>query len=247
MHQARMLSADSPQPGRRGTDSPASSEPTPANKGSPAPPQQQRSPAADQSEGAAEETGEGSSKMTLDIASFRKPGEKTFTQRARLFVGSLPLDVTEEEFKNLFAKYGKISDVFINRERGFGFETRTLAEIAKVEVDGTVLNNRPLKVRFATHGAALTVRNLLPVVTNELLEKLHHFYCDREREQPPRFAQPGTFEFEYASRWKALDEMEKQQREQVDRNIKEAKEKLESELEAAKNEHQLMLMRQGKR
>lgn len=67
----------------------------------------------------------------------------------------------------------------------------------------------------------------------------------REREQPPRFAQPGTFEFEYASRWKALDEMEKQQREQVDRNIREAKEKLEAEMEAARHEHQLMLMRQG--
>lgn len=76
-----------------------------------------------------------------------------------------------------------------------------------------------------------------------------HFYCKifiREREQPPRFAQPGTFEFEYASRWKALDEMEKQQREQVDRNIREAKEKLEAEMEAARHEHQLMLMRQGK-
>lgn len=67
----------------------------------------------------------------------------------------------------------------------------------------------------------------------------------REREQPPHFAQPGTFEFEYASRWKALQEMEKQQREQVDKNIREAKEKLEAELESAKHEHQLMLMRQG--
>lgn len=76
---------------------------------------------------------------------------------------------------------------------------------------------------------------------------LHVFKCKlREREQPPRFAQPGTFEFEYASRWKALDEMEKQQREQVDRNIREAKEKLEAEMEAARHEHQLMLMRQGK-
>ena len=72
------------------------------------------------------------------------------------------------------------------------------------------------------------------------------FFPSREREQPPRFAQPGTFEFEYSSRWKALDEMEKQQREQVDRNIKEAKEKLEAELESAKHEHQLMLMRQGR-
>lgn len=39
--------------------------------------------------------------------------------------------------------------------------------------------------------------------------------------------------------------MEKQQKEQVDKNIREAKEKLEAELESAKHEHQLMLMRQG--
>lgn len=78
--------------------------------------------------------------------------------------------------------------------------------------------------------------------------KLKTPYCTcpcREREQPPRFAQPGTFEFDYSSRWKALDEMEKQQREQVNRNIQEAKEKLEAEMETAKHEHQLMMMRQG--
>lgn len=40
--------------------------------------------------------------------------------------------------------------------------------------------------------------------------------------------------------------MEKQQRDQVDRNIKEAKERLEAEMESAKHEHQLMLMRQGR-
>lgn len=67
----------------------------------------------------------------------------------------------------------------------------------------------------------------------------------REREQHPRFAQPGSFEYEYAMRWKALMEMEKQQFEQVDRNIKEAQEKLEQEMEAARHEHQVMLMRQG--
>lgn len=67
----------------------------------------------------------------------------------------------------------------------------------------------------------------------------------REREQLPRFAQPGSFEYEYAMRWKALMEMEKQQFEQVDRNIKEAQEKLEQEMEAARHEHQVMLMRQG--
>uniref|UniRef100_A0A803TGB3 Paraspeckle component 1 n=1 Tax=Anolis carolinensis TaxID=28377 RepID=A0A803TGB3_ANOCA len=265
---------------------------------------------------------QGGSGFTVDIKSFLKPGEKSYTQRCRLFVGNLPTDITEEDFKRLFERYGEPSEVFINRDRGFGFirlESRTLAEIAKAELDGTILKSRPLRIRFATHGAALTVKNLSPVVSNELLEQAFSQFgpveravvvvddrgratgkgfvefaakpparkalerCSdgaflltttprpvivepmeqfddedglpeklmqktqqyhKEREQPPRFAQPGTFEFEYASRWKALDEMEKQQREQVDRNIKEAKEKLEAEMEAARHEHQLMLMRQ---
>ncbi|XP_035248742.1 paraspeckle component 1-like isoform X3 [Anguilla anguilla] len=260
--------------------------------------------------------------MTLDLKGFRKPGEKTFTQRCRLFVGNLPTDLTGEDFKKLFSKYGEANEVFINRDRGFGFirlETRMLAEIAKAELDGTVMRNRPIRIRFATHGSALTVRNLSQTVSNELLEQAFSQFgpveraivvvddrgrptgkgfvefaskpaarkalerCGdgalllttsprpaivepteqfddedglpekllqksaqyhKEREQPPRFAQPGTFEFEYSSRWKALDEMEKQQRDQVDRNIREAKEKLEAEMEAARHEHQLMMMRQ---
>ncbi|XP_006006745.1 paraspeckle component 1 isoform X2 [Latimeria chalumnae] len=260
--------------------------------------------------------------LTLDIKNFRRPGEKTYTQRCRLFVGNLPTDITEPDFKKLFDKYGEPSEVFINKDRGFGFirlETRTLAEIAKAELDGTILKNRPLRIRFATHGSALTVKNLSPVVSNELLEQAFSQFgqveraivivddrgrptgkgfvefaakpparkalerCSegafllttsprpvmvepmeqfddedglpekllpkspqyhKEREQPPRFAQPGTFEFEYATRWKALDDMERQQRDQVDRNIRDAKEKLELEMETARHEHQLMLMRQ---
>lgn len=62
-----------------------------------------------------------SMEMTLDLKSFRRPGEKTFTQRCRLFVGNLPTDITEEDFKKLFSKYGEANEVFINRDRGFGF------------------------------------------------------------------------------------------------------------------------------
>ncbi|XP_034033506.1 paraspeckle component 1 [Thalassophryne amazonica] len=305
-------------PKQTATQSKSSSQPVNVNvdsadKESSAPPAQKP---------AAAERADGPSKMTLDLKSFRRPGEKTFTQRCRLFVGSLTPEVKEEDFRKLFAKYGKASEVFVNPERGFAFirlETRTLAEIAKAELDGTILNNRAIQVRFATHGAALTVSNLLPAVTNELLEEVFsqfgpveraivitddrgrptgkgivefankpvarkalerctegallltttpcpvivepaEQYDDteglpekmlqktvkyhKEREQPPRFAQPGTFEFEFSSRWKALDEMEKQQREQVDRNIRDAKKKLETEMESAKHEHQLMLMRQ---
>lgn len=70
---------------------------------------------------------------------------------------------------NLHVHHWGIIDLFLVFQ-----ETRTLAEIAKCELDGTVMNNRPLRIRFATHGSALTVRNLLPAVTNELLEQVGH-------------------------------------------------------------------------
>ncbi|KAM9821856.1 non-POU domain-containing octamer-binding protein [Syngnathus typhle] len=260
--------------------------------------------------------------LTLDLQSFRKPGEKTFTQRSRLFVGNLPAGVTEDDIEKLFAKYGKATEVFVNKDRGFGFvrlETRIIAEIARAELDDAPFRGRPIRVRFATHGAALSVKNLPDFVSNELLEEAFSVFgqieraviivddrgrptgkgiveytskpaarkaldkCNdgaylltafprpiivepmeqlddeeglseklinknqqyhKEREQPPRFAQPGSFEYEYAMRWKALMEMEKQQYEMVDRNMKEAQEKLEAEMEAARHEHQVMLMRQ---
>ncbi|XP_036283050.1 non-POU domain-containing octamer-binding protein-like [Pipistrellus kuhlii] len=260
--------------------------------------------------------------FTIDLKHFRKPGEKTFTQRSRLFVGNLPPDVTEEEMRKLFEKYGKAGEVFIHKDKGFGFiclATRTLAEIAKVELDNTLLRGRHLRVRCACHSASLSVRNLPQHVSNELLEEAFSAFgrveravvivddrgrpsgrgivefsgkpaaqkaldrcregsflltafprpvtvelMDRlddeeglpeklltknqqfhkEREQPPRFAQPGSFEYAYAMRWKALLEMEKRQQDQVDRNIREAREKLAMEMEAARQDHQVMLMRQ---
>uniref|UniRef100_G1L1Y0 Splicing factor proline and glutamine rich n=1 Tax=Ailuropoda melanoleuca TaxID=9646 RepID=G1L1Y0_AILME len=257
-----------------------------------------------------------------NLSLLRRPGEKTYTQRCRLFVGNLPADITEDEFKRLFAKYGEPGEVFINKGKGFGFiklESRALAEIAKAELDDTPMRGRQLRVRFATHAAALSVRNLSPYVSNELLEEAFSQFgpieravvivddrgrstgkgivefaskpaarkaferCSegvflltttprpvivepleqlddedglpeklaqknpmyqKERETPPRFAQHGTFEYEYSQRWKSLDEMEKQQREQVEKNMKDAKDKLESEMEDAYHEHQANLLRQ---
>ncbi|XP_016385846.1 splicing factor, proline- and glutamine-rich-like isoform X2 [Sinocyclocheilus rhinocerous] len=278
------------------------------------PPPQQQQPIT-KSEDSSQEL-----KATLSL--LRKPGEKTYTQRCRLFIGNLPNDITEPEFRKLFAKYGEPSEIFINQSKGFGFirlESRALAEIAKAELDDTPMKGRPLRVRFATHSAALSVRNLSPFVSNELLEEafsqfgmveravvtvddrgrstgkgivefsskpaarkaldrisdgvflltsaprpivveLLEQYDDedglpeklaqknpsyqKEREQPPRFARPGTFEFEYSKRWKSLDEMEKQQRQQVEKNIREAREKLEAEMEDAYHEHQANMLRQ---
>ncbi|RVE66736.1 hypothetical protein OJAV_G00110590 [Oryzias javanicus] len=234
-------------------------------------------------------------KATLSM--LLKPGEKTYSQRCRLFVGNLPNDITEEDFKKMFAKYGEPSEVFINKAKGFGFirlESRALAEIAKAELDDTPMRNRPLReafsqfgmveraivivddrgrstckgiVEFSSRAAArkaldrcnegvfLLTSSPRPVVVEPLEqydtedglpEKLaqKNPKYQAAREEPPRFARPGTFEFEYAKRWKSLDEMEKQQRQQVEKNMREAREKLESEMDDAYHEHQANLLRQ---
>lgn len=113
MHVNIQNSSTSPKPQNpnRNTDSPSTERVQKMEGATPSP--KVTSPQAE---------GEGEPReMTLDLKSFRKPGEKTFTQRCRLFVGNLPTDITEEDFRKLFAKYGEANEVFINRDRGFGF------------------------------------------------------------------------------------------------------------------------------
>ncbi|CAD7694142.1 unnamed protein product [Nyctereutes procyonoides] len=209
--------------------------------------------------------------LTIDLKNFRKPGEKTFTQRSRLFVGNLPPDITEEEMRKLFEKYGKAGEIFIHKDKGFGFiclETRTLEEIARVELDNMSLRGKQLHVRFACHrsfsvfgqveravvitddrgrpsgkgivefsgkpaarkaldrcreGSFLLTTFPRPVTVEpmdqlddeeglpeKLVIKNQQFH--KEREQPPRFAQPGSSEYEDATCWKALMEMENRSR-----------------------------------
>lgn len=50
-----------------------------------------------------------------------KRPEKKFTGRCRLFVGNLPNDMTDDEFKKLFAPFGESTEHFLNSGRGFGF------------------------------------------------------------------------------------------------------------------------------
>ncbi len=87
---------------------------------SPADPSEKMDPAAPSPPGPSPTNTE-PQEMTLNPKNFRRPGEKTFTQRCRLFVGNLPSDMTEEDFKKLFSKYGEANEVFVNLDRGFGF------------------------------------------------------------------------------------------------------------------------------
>ena len=47
--------------------------------------------------------------------------EKKFGNRARLYVGNLPRLITEDELLNLFKPYGEIKQVYIEKDKNFGF------------------------------------------------------------------------------------------------------------------------------
>lgn len=107
---------------------------------------------------------------------------RIFTFKRQLFVGTLPADITEDEFKRLFTKYGEPGEGFINKSKGFGFiklESRALAEIGKAEFDDNLMRSRQFHVWFATHAATLPVQNLL--VSNELLEEAFIQFGHNER------------------------------------------------------------------
>uniref|UniRef100_A0A673TY14 RRM domain-containing protein n=1 Tax=Suricata suricatta TaxID=37032 RepID=A0A673TY14_SURSU len=126
-------------------------------------------------------TAQGLIQACSNLSLLRRPGEKTCTQSCQLFVGNLPADITEDEFKRLFAKYGETGEVFV---KGFGFtklESRALAEIAKAEIDDTPMRGRQLGLCFATHAAALSTGNLSPHVSQELLEEAFSQFVPIER------------------------------------------------------------------
>lgn len=69
--------------------------------------------------------------------------KKTYADEQQVFVGNLPLDISEDELRNFFATYGKIADVRVNRNNqgprnlpgrtpNYGFITFESAESVKV-------------------------------------------------------------------------------------------------------------------
>jgi RNA recognition motif-containing protein len=80
------------------------------------------------------------------------------TANKKLYVGSLPYSVTEEELNNLFSAYGKIESVriivdkFTGQSKGFGFVEMADADEAQKAIEainGMKLNGRTLIVNEA--------------------------------------------------------------------------------------------------
>lgn len=249
--------------------------------------------------------------------------EKKFAGRARLYIGNVTNDITDDDLNGLFSSYGETNELFVNREKNFAFirmDYRSNAEKAKRELDGSMHKGRVLKVRFAPLGASVKVKNLTPWVSNELLEMAFSVFGEVERavvvvdergnskregvvefarknsalaalrkcaegcyfltsslrpvvlepyepnddidgypeknlpkksadyykarEVGPRMAAPGSFEYEYGTRWKQLHELYKQKEEAMLREMKLDEEKLEAQMEYARYEQETELLRE---
>lgn len=75
-----------------------------------------------------------------------------------------------------------------------------------------------------------------------LFKKSSDFF--KEREVGPRFANQGSFENEYGTRWKQLHELYTKKKDALKREMKMEEEKLEAQMEYAKYEHETELLRE---
>lgn len=75
----------------------------------------------------------------------------------RMYVGNLPYSSSEDDLRDLFARYGTVGDVNVirdretGRSRGFGFVEmdQQQADDAMTELDGSEFGGRTLKVNEA--------------------------------------------------------------------------------------------------
>ena len=69
-------------------------------------------------------------------------------------------------------------------------------------------------------------------------------FCTRERELPPRFAQPSTLEYAIASKWQQAYEDEKMQRDELEQRLKQNRNEIQNQMEVIKEQHRTDLLRQ---
>lgn len=69
----------------------------------------------------------------------------------RLFVGSIPGSATEKDVRELFEKYGEISDLYYNNAKNFAFVKYPAsgADKAQMEVHGMTFKGKTLNVHNA--------------------------------------------------------------------------------------------------
>jgi len=122
------------------------------------------------------ENGENSGSQDVEKIVVKKytgrPGEKKFNGRCRLFVANLERTTTEDELRAEFNEFGETGEVYVNKEKGFGFirlDYRHNAEMAKLSLDKKLLKGRNISVRYATHASAVELHGLDNYASNEFI------------------------------------------------------------------------------
>lgn len=80
-------------------------------------------------------------------------------------------------------------------------------------------------------------------LTEKFVQRNDGFRQDREKE--PRFAPPGSFEFEFGNKYRQIDEMEKEKIERVKHDMDLERQRLSEEMETAVFDFQAEQIRQG--
>ncbi|XP_071448982.1 hrp65 protein-like isoform X2 [Hetaerina americana] len=167
---------------------------------------------------------------------------------AAVKVRNLTQWVTNELLERAFQVFGEIERaVVIVDERGKS-TGEGIIEFARKP-------GAQMALRRCTEGCFFLTSSLRPVVlepfeqvdevdgyTERNLPKKNPEYI-KAREVGPRFAAPGSFEYEYGTRWKQLFELRKQKEEALNRELKMEEEKLEAQMEYARYEHETEMLR----
>uniref|UniRef100_A0A131XG56 Putative proline and glutamine-rich splicing factor sfpq n=1 Tax=Hyalomma excavatum TaxID=257692 RepID=A0A131XG56_9ACAR len=171
------------------------------------------------------------------------------TQGSSLKVKNLSPFVSNELLEDAFSIFGEIDRaVVIVDDRGrsvgegiveFARKTSALAALKKASQSCLLLTASPRPVLVEP----LDLRDEEDGFPEKNINKNNPQYL-KEREIGPRFAEPGTFEYEFSSRWKKLLELEKQKREFLEREMEDERRKLEEEMEYYRYEHETRLLRE---
>lgn len=96
---------------------------------------------------------------------------KKFSNKCRIFVGGL-LNANEKLLKDMFTKFGEISELWLNKEKGFGFVKLDYESNVQRAIDhynGMVRINNVIRVRHAARSSSIKVSNLSFAISNEHL------------------------------------------------------------------------------
>lgn len=164
------------------------------------------------------------------------------SQGAVLKVRNLSPFVSNELLHQAFEPFGELerATVFVD-ERGkslgegileFSRKPVALAVMRKAQLECLLLTTSPLPVIIEP----MEVKDDEDGYSERTINKQSTGYL-KEREKGPRFAERGSFESEFAMKWKELLALEKLKKEQLDREIQQEKQRLMEEMDIMKYDY----------